>query len=472
LSDEEMDDGSDDAEDNDEEDEDDVDPWTKLTPSEKEERMRTLVAPLDEGEWGRKDTSDSAPARDDSDDDVVMVGGEPAQIATTTATSTATQAPSRVEFKKPDSAKKNRKSVSFASNAKSPLETSPRMAKIRPSVFTKEEYDGVISDSDDSDDELPPEGTLGRKIAMMKWSDGAPQIEEVEDEEMPGASSGKGKESTSKSERKFGLGDDIDEKMQQAVWGKDEEEEDQPVIVGEEDVDMGEEEEEFLKFTRDALGINEDMWQGILTNRREKGAFVPGQKSSSSSAKASSGSATGANQNSVSSSSSSKPTLPQAPKSQSSAPATSSQPASGSKPGAQGEGQVNMDLNSFDSVMAAMDAELARTRGPKPTSQGNKVPYAQRPKAPMGPLKSLPTEADLDDMDDDDLEAMDRELKAALKSAGIEDDSEDEVEGVEQLDEDGQREFRMMKDFLESYKSQGGDSGVIGNLFGRLGEKK
>jgi hypothetical protein len=106
------------------------------------------------------------------------------------------------------------------------------------------------------------------------------------------------------------------------------------------------------------------------------------------------------------------------------------------------------------------------------TSQGNKVPYAQRPKAPMGPLKSLPTEADLDDMDDDDLEAMDRELKAALKSAGIEDDSEDEVEGVEQLDEDGQREFRMMKDFLESYKSQGGDSGVIGNLFGRLGEKK
>lgn len=466
-----MGDGSDDAEDDDEEDEDGVDPWTKLTPSEKEERMRTLVAPLDEGEWGRKDTSDSAPARDDSDSDVVMVGGEPAQAATATTTSTATQAPSRVEFKKPDSAKKNGKSVSFASNAKSPLETSPRIAKIRPPVFTKEEYDGVISDSDDSDDELPPEGTLGRKIAMMKWSDGAPQIEEVEEEEMPGASSGKGKESNSKSERKFGLGDDIDEKMQQAVWGKDEEEEDQPVIVGEEDVDMGEEEEEFLKFTRDALGINEDMWQGILTNRREKGAFVPGQKSSSSTTKASSGSATGTYQTKVGSSSSSKPSLSQKP--QPSAPSTSSQPASGSKPAsAQAEGQVNMDLNSFDSVMAAMDAELARTRGPKSTSQGNKVPYSQRPKAPMGPLKSLPTEADLDDMDDDDLEAMDRELKAALKSAGIEDDSEDEVEGVEQLDEDGQREFRMMKDFLESYKSQGGDSGVIGNLFGRLGEKK
>jgi hypothetical protein len=85
------------------------------------------------------------------------------------------------------------------------------------------------------------------------------------------------------------------------------------------------------------------------------------------------------------------------------------------------------------------------------------------------------TEADLDDLDEDDLAAMDRELKAALKSAGVESDDEDEDEGIEevgQLDDEGKREYRMMKDFLESYKSQGGNSGVVGNLFGRLGEKK
>jgi hypothetical protein len=68
---------------------------------------------------------------------------------------------------------------------------------------------------------------------------------------------------------------------------------------------------------------------------------------------------------------------------------------------------------------------------------------------------------------------MDRELKAALKSAGVDSDDDDEgIEEVGQLDDEGKREYRMMKDFLESYKSQGGNSGVVGNLFGRLGEKK
>jgi hypothetical protein len=32
-------------------------------------------------------------------------------------------------------------------------------------------------------------------------------------------------------------------------------------------------------------------------------------------------------------------------------------------------------------------------------------------------------------------------------------------------------EYKMMRDLLESYKSQAGESGVVGNLFGRLGEK-
>ena len=148
-----------------------------------------------------------------------------------------------------------------------------------------------------------------------------------------------------------------------------------------------------------------------------------------------------------------------------------------------------MSLDSFDKVMEAMDAELSkakkgakRSKGPDSSeapsqSKSKSTPASTTTTAPQAsqPLPKLPTEADLDDLDDDDLLAMDRELKAALKSAGIDSDDENEDGGIEevgQLDEDGKREYRMMKDFLESYKSQGGNSGAVGNLFGRLGEKK
>lgn len=140
--------------------------------------------------------------------------------------------------------------------------------------------------------------------------------------------------------------------------------------------------------------------------------------------------------------------------------------------------------------MEAMEAELARAKAqsaptaPPPTknAKGKGKETAKpgvRSSAAANPLPSLPTEADLDAMDEDDLIAMDRELRAALKSAGISDDEDlsdedmdDETRaGLQALDEDGKGEFKMMKDFLESYKAQGGQSGVVGNLFGRLGGK-
>ena len=140
---------------------------------------------------------------------------------------------------------------------------------------------------------------------------------------------------------------------------------------------------------------------------------------------------------------------------------------------------MNMSLDSFDKVMEAMDAELSKVKSSK-RPKGSEAPKPQaQPKPASAPTKTkskpLPelTEADLDDLDEDDLAAMDRELKAALKSAGVDSDDDDEgIEEVGQLDDEGKREYRMMKDFLESYKSQGGNSGVVGNLFGRLGEKK
>lgn len=177
--------------------------------------------------------------------------------------------------------------------------------------------------------------------------------------------------------------------------------------------------------------------------------------------------------------------------------------------------EFNADLNSFDKVMAAMEAELEKARpgstakfsASQPTSSGPSGPSlgagvgigsggsgrtnkkGQRPTSSANPLPPLPTEADLEKMDEEDLLAMDRELRAALKGAGIE-DSDDEMDpdlgddGDGDGDGDGmdvpearglrgddKREYAMMRDFLESYRSQAGQSGVVGNLFGRLGQE-
>lgn len=82
-------------------------------------------------------------------------------------------------------------------------------------------------------------------------------------------------------------------------------------------------------------------------------------------------------------------------------------------------------------------------------------------------ISDLPTADDIDALSDDALAAMDAELRAALKESGADIEDDEEAEG---LDEDGRREYGMMRDLLESFASQGGEAGVVGNLFGRLGE--
>ena len=48
----------------------------------------------------------------------------------------------------------------------------------------------------------------------------------------------------------------------------DESEEDRPQVVGDIEIDMEEEEEEFLEFSRQALGISDEQWQEIVKDRR------------------------------------------------------------------------------------------------------------------------------------------------------------------------------------------------------------
>lgn len=157
-----------------------------------------------------------------------------------------------------------------------PLEFIP--SKMRPPRFAKQEFDGVVSDSEsDSESDLPAEGTWGRKVAQMKWSEFPPvdpednqqaRIEEIEEED----------EDDQQRKAKLRLGEDVDleEEMQRRVWGdggEDENEDEDMAVVREEgvDVDMEDETEEFLKFSREALGINDEMWEDILGSRRARG---------------------------------------------------------------------------------------------------------------------------------------------------------------------------------------------------------
>ncbi|KAL1407108.1 hypothetical protein Q8F55_006522 [Vanrija albida] len=412
LSDEDMDTDSEDEE-------------AKPSEAERQERLAKLVPSLPAEEWGRKQ-----PAHEDVE-----------------------MAPSH----RPQSSKET------------PLTETLLPNKMRPPVFSKPEYDGVVSDSsDEEDDELAPAGTLGRKIGQMKWADTAPEatIEEIDDDEDEGAGSDKEDKARAKSLR---FNDrDIDEQMRQRVWGADDEPEE---TAGDDmDVDMGEEEEEFLKFARESLGISPEQWDSIVKSREERGAFVP------------------------------KPSTKAASASTSAAAKNASLPVVQATEVEEPPRAPDMSLNSFESVMAAMEAELARANAeggaaPAPTGPptgAGAVPFvSKKPKAAGTPkakgklrpgkgkassLMTLPTEDDIDNMDDEALAAMDAELRQALRDAGADSDDElgagaDEPAEAKNLQGDAAAEYKMMRDLLESAKS-GGGAGAAGNLFGRLQQNK
>lgn len=217
-----------------------------------------------------------------------------------------------------------------------------------------------------------------------------------------------------------GVDSDDDSDDENGPEQDDESEEEQPQVVGEIEVDMHEEEEEFLEFSRQALGISDEQWGEIMRDRKGRGAFVP---------------ASAANMPSP---------APKAAK-----PATApSKPTQGRPPEPGPRPNVNPNLDSFEAVMQAMDAELAHNRKPKANADPTK-PDKGKAKAPAAPAE-----------DDEDIEgAMDAELKAMLNKAG---GDEGEEEGEEPVD------YNLIKNFLESFKSQAGLSGPVSNLAGRL----
>ena len=65
--------------------------------------------------------------------------------------------------------------------------------------------------------------------------------------------------------------DGVDSDDETDIEDDSEEEEERPQIVGEVEVDMNEEEEEFLEFSRQALGINDEHWAKIIEDRKKRG---------------------------------------------------------------------------------------------------------------------------------------------------------------------------------------------------------
>lgn len=101
--------------------------------------------------------------------------------------------------------------------------------------------------------------------------------------------------------------------------------------------------------------------------------------------------------------------------------------------------------------MQAMDAEFARIR-----------PQQQGAGADKGKGKAKAPQEDPEQDGDIDIEAaMQAELKAALEG-GL-----DEADVAEALGSEGM-DYNLIKNFLESFKSQAGLAGPVGNLAGRL----
>ncbi|KAF9270523.1 SGT1-domain-containing protein [Marasmius fiardii PR-910] len=191
----------------------------------------------------------------------------------------------------------------------------------------------------------------------------------------------------------------------------EEEDDDKPQVVGEVEIDMGEEEEEFLEFSRQALGISDQQWGSILQDRRDRGAYVPNIT----------------------------------PRETRTLGATA--PEEGGKNKGGTSPQANPSLDSFEALMKAMDAELRRSTSGLVTKNV--------PKVGKGKEKSKASVSN----DDDDIEAMMAEELDSVLERDEEDDGEIGNAGVD---------YNLIKNFLESFKSQAGLSGPVSNLAGRL----
>lgn len=66
-------------------------------------------------------------------------------------------------------------------------------------------------------------------------------------------------------------GVDSDDETDEEEAVDEEDEDEHPEVVGEVEIDMADEQEEFLEFARQALGMSDDQWGEILHERSQRG---------------------------------------------------------------------------------------------------------------------------------------------------------------------------------------------------------
>lgn len=201
--------------------------------------------------------------------------------------------------------------------------------------------------------------------------------------------------------------DGVEDSDDESETGAEEDEEEKPALVGELEVDMNDEQEEFIEFSREILGITPDLWSSIIKERQDRGVFVP---------------------NSVS-------TIKESRK-------LKEIPSSSPLKKEEQETQENSKLNSFEAVMDALDVELHRIKEEKGGPKGKGIANPDFVEAQGETTENF----DID-------EEMANELKVMMQENG----------NAENMD------YTLIKNFLESFKSQQGLSGPVSNLIGRMG---
>ena len=104
--------------------------------------------------------------------------------------------------------------------------------------------------------------------------------------------------------------------------------------------------------------------------------------------------------------------------------------------------------------MLAMDAELSRAKRDTQAGTSKATPNVSLGNNIQNKGKQRADEGDIARA------AMDAELQAALQDSSDDDEDQDEKTPID---------YTLIKNFLESFKSQQGLPGPVGNLVGRLG---
>lgn len=237
--------------------------------------------------------------------------------------------------------------------------------------------------------------------------------------------------------------DGVDSDDETDSGGENDSDEDKPEVVGDFEIDMRQEEQEFLEFSREALGITDDQWNDILKDRKARGGkfllvvnirlasctavFIPHSAKNVTNRK------------------------------KSGPEAKFKMPTSEPKP----DKMPDWSLNSFEAVMQALDDQLRHVQAGKQPDILPPPSQTQSEDRAKGKEKAFNADEDEEEAQGI-LAAMEAELKSSLERG---DDSENE--GEDKGDEE-KLDYNLIKNFLMSFKSQQGASGPVGNLMGRL----